>query len=71
MPELYDIFYNGRFACRVIKELLQDELRLLTSILPFDGQQTGITVIKVENKPLEKPDAPAPAEEQPKHAKKA
>ena len=56
MSELYDIYYNNRFVCRVIKELLQDQLRLLTSILPFDGQQTGLTVVKVENKP----DVPAP-----------
>lgn len=67
MSELYDIYYNNRFVCRVIKELLQDQLRLLTSILPFDGQQTGLTVVKVENKP----DVPAPVEEQPKNSKKA
>lgn len=59
MPELYDIFYNGQFVCRVIGALLKAEMNFLSSSLSFEGPESALYVKKVEPAAPEK----EPAEE--------
>lgn len=44
--ELYDVFYNGQFVCRIVDVLLKSFLALINDKLPFDGEQTSVVVRK-------------------------
>lgn len=45
--ELYDVFYNGQFLCRIVDALLQQFLEMANKVLPFNGDQTVLLVRKV------------------------
>ena len=50
--ELFDVFYNGQFLCRIIGPLVKSFVDLVNKTLPFDNPETSIVVRKV---PLEEP----------------